>query len=180
LHAPAALVILPDFGQRKTTTVLLTWISASARAFMTAAALLLALHAFADPARLDGMQMAGHDPVDPALRRFTGKVTSVVQPDKADRVSTLRFDPIGPGMVAPKPNELRGWRVTFIKGKLFGQTLWVERNTPNELTVRDTDPSLAGVVEGDILMIELIDPDLVEPNAPATSRRNDDEAQRVV
>ena len=156
--------------------MLLTWISACARASVAAAALLLALHAAADPARLDGIRIAGHDAVDPAVRRFTGKVTVAGQPDKAGRVSTLRFDPIGPGMVAPKPDELRGWRLTFIKGKLFGQTLWIEGNTPDELTVRDTDPSLAGVVPGDILMIELLDPNLVDP----TSRRDDDEPQRVV
>jgi hypothetical protein len=159
--------------------MLWTWLSATARASMTAAVLLLTLHVAADPARLDGMRMAGHDPVDPALRRFTGIVTSVGRPDEAARVSTLRFEPIGPGMVAPKLDELRGWRVTFIKGVLFGQTLWIERNTPEELTVRDTDPSLAGVVEGDILMIELLAPDSLEPNAPAASRRDDDEAQGV-
>jgi hypothetical protein len=147
------------------TTMLLKWISAAAQASFLAAAMLLTLHAAADPARLDAMQIAGHDPVDPALRRFTGKVTRLGQADKAGRVSTLRFDPVGPGMVAPKRNELRGWRITFIKGKLFGRTLWVKSNTPNELTVRAGDPSLAGVVEGDILMIELLDPKLVDPNA---------------
>ena len=145
--------------------LLTTWISASARASAMAAALLLTLHAEADPARLEGIQVAGHDAVDPALRRFTGKVTRVGQANKAGRVSTLYFDPIGPGMVAPKGNEMRGWRVTFIKGKLFGKTLWVKRNTPNELTVRDTDPSLAAVIEGDIVIIELLDPKLVDANA---------------
>jgi len=134
--------------------LLLKSIPASARACAMAAALLLTLHA-----------EAGHDAVDPALQRFTGKVTRVGQASKAGRVSTLRFDPIGPGMVAPKGNELRGWRLTFIKGKLFGKTLWVKRNTPNELTVRDVDPSLAEVAEGDIVMIELLDPKLVDPNA---------------
>lgn len=152
----------------------LAWISTSARAAMTAAALLLSLHAGAEPARLDGLQLAGHDPVDPALKRFTGKVTGIGQPDRAGRVATLRFDPLGPGMVAPKPNELRGWRITFIKGKLFGQTLWVKRNTPVELTVRDKDPSLGGVVDGDILMIELID-----PKAAAAASRADDDAPRL-
>lgn len=151
------------------------WISAGAQATVVAAALLLAAPVAAGPARLDGEQVAGHDPVDPALRRFTGKVTGIGQAGKAGRVSTLRFDPLGPGMVAPKRDELRGWRITFIKGKLFGQTLWVKRNTPNELTVRDNDPSLAGVVEGDILMIEQLD-----PKAPATSRRDDDAPQRLV
>jgi hypothetical protein len=158
--------------------MLLTWISAGARASVMATALLLTLHAAADPARLEGIQIAGHDPVDPALKRFTGKVTSVGKPNKAGRVSTLRFDPLGPGMVPPKSNELRGWRITFIKGALFGQALWIKRNTPNELTVRDTDPSLAKVVEGDILMIELLDPRLLDPKA--TSRRDDDEPQPVV
>lgn len=143
----------------------LKWIPAGARASLMAGALLLTLHAAADPARVDGMQLAGHDAVDPALRRFTGKVTGIGRADKAGRVAALRFDPIGPGMVAPKRNELRGWRITFIKGKLFGRTLWVKRNTPDELTVRDTDPSLGGVVEGDILMIELLDPKLADPNA---------------
>jgi len=143
--------------------MLSTWIAACARASITAGAVLLTLHA-----------TAGHDPVDPALKRFTAKVTSLGKADKAGRVSTLRFNPIGPGMVAPRSNELRGWRITFIKGKLFGQTLWVKRNTPDELAVRDKDPSLAGVVEGDILMIELLD-----PKAAATSRRDDDELQRL-
>jgi len=145
--------------------LLTSWISASVRAAMVAAALLATLHAAADPVRLDGMRIAGHDPVDPALRRFTGKVTRVGHADKAGRVATLRFDPLGPGMVAPKHNELRGWRLTFIKGKLFGRSLWIKRNSSNELTVRDTDASLAGVAEGDILMIELLDPKLVGPNA---------------
>lgn len=133
--------------------------------WMVAGALLLALPAVAGPARLDGMRLAGHDAVDPALKRFTGKVTGLGPANKAGRVASLRFDPIGPGMVAPKRNELRGWRLTFIRGKLFGRSLWIKGNTPNELTVRDTDPSLAGVVEGDILMIELIDPKQADPNA---------------
>ncbi|NML44237.1 hypothetical protein HHL11_10785 [Ramlibacter sp. G-1-2-2] len=146
-------------------TMLLKWMAATAQASLLAGALLLALHAAADPGRRDGVQVAGHDAVDPALRRFTGKVTALGPANKAGRVATLRFDPIGPGMVAPRRNELRGWRLTFIRGKLFGRSLWIKGNTPNELTVRDTDPSLAGVVEGDILMIELLDPKKVDPNA---------------
>jgi hypothetical protein len=140
-------------------------ILAAVRTSVMAAALLLTLHAAADPARLDGLRIAGHDAVDPALRRFTAKVTGVGHRGKAGRISTLRFEPIGPGMVAPKRNEMRGWRLTFIRGKMFGRTLWLKSNTPDELTVRDTDPSLEGVVEGDIVIIELIDPKLIDPNA---------------
>lgn len=142
-----------------------TSIWAGVRASVIAGALLMALGVAADPARLDGLQLAGHDAVDPALQRFTAKVTRLGPADKAGRIATLRFEPIGPGMVAPKPNELRGWRLTFIRGKLFAQTLWLESNSADELTVRDADPSLEGVVEGDIVMIELIDPKLVDPNA---------------
>jgi hypothetical protein len=145
--------------------LLMTSISAGVRASAIAASLLFTLHTAADPVRLDGMQIAGHDAVDPALRRFTAKVTHMGQANKAGRISTLRFEPIGPGMVPPKPNEMRGWRLTFIRGKMFGRTLWLKSNTPNELTVRSTDPTMEGVVEGDIVIIELIDPKLVDPNA---------------
>lgn len=146
--------------------MLLKRIPAAAQAGLVAGALLLALPVAAEAGRPDDeVRIAGHDAVDPALRRFTGKVTGLGPASKAGRVSTLRFDPIGPGMVAPKANELRGWRLTFIRGKLFGRSLWIKRNTPTELTVRDMDPSLAGVVEGDILMIELLDPKRADPNA---------------
>lgn len=147
------------------TAWILAGVRASAMASVAAAALLLTLHAAADPARLDGIRIAGHDAVDPAVRRFTAKVTGVGQASKAGRISTLRFEPIGPGMVAPKRNEMRGWRLTFIRGKMFGKTLWLKSNTPDELTVRNTDPSMEGVTEGDIVVIELIDPKLVDANA---------------
>ena len=140
-------------------------IATGAQASVMAAALLLTVHAAADPARLDGVQIAGHDAVDPALQRFTAKVTRVGPADAAGRVATLRFEPIGPGMVAPQPDAMRGWRLTFIRGKMFAQTLWLESNTADALTVRATDPSLEGVVEGDIVMIELIDPKLADPHA---------------
>jgi len=60
---------------------------------------------------------------------------------------------------------MRGWRLTFIRGKMLGRSLWLKSNTAVELTVRDTDPSMEGVVEGDIVIIELIDPKLIDPNA---------------
>lgn len=145
--------------------MLTTWMLAGVRASVMAAAGLLALHAAADPLPFDGVRIAGHDAVDPAVRRFTAKVTRVGQAGKAGRVSTLRFEPIGPGMVVPKRNEMRGWRLTFIRGKMFGRTLWLKSNTPDELTVRNADPSMEGVAEGDIVVIELIDPKLVDANA---------------
>ena len=144
---------------------LMTSIMTGVRASLVAAVLLLALGAAGEPSPLNGFRLAGHDAVDPALQRFTAKVTGVGEPDKAGRIATLRFEPIGPGMVPPKPNDMRGWRLTFIRGKMFAKTLWLESNTADELTVRDTDPAMEGVVAGDIVIIELIDPNLVDPNA---------------
>ena len=144
---------------------LVTWTMPGVRALMIAVGLLLTLEATGRAAPPDEWQLAGHDAVDPALQRFTAKVTRVGEPDKAGRIATLRFEPIGPGMVPPQPNDMRGWRLTFIRGKMFAQTLWLESNTADELTVRETDPTMEGVVEGDIVIIELIDPKLVDPNA---------------
>ncbi len=45
-------------------------------------------------------------------------------------------------MVAPQRNEMRGWRLTFIRGKMFGRTLWLKSNTPDELHGARTDPSM--------------------------------------
>src|SRR4051812_31595696 len=100
--------------------LLATWTLAGVRAALTAAALLLSLQCAAGPAPLDRLRIAGHDAVDPALQRFTAKVTRVGRADAAGRISSLRFEPIGPGMVAPKPDDMRGWRLTFIRGKMFG------------------------------------------------------------
>lgn len=142
------------------------WARAGVPVSVLAAALLLPAPAGAnDPMPLDGARLAGHDAVDPALRRFTAQVTRLGRAGKAGRISTFRFEPIGPGMVAPKRNEMRGWRLVFIRGKMFGKTFWLKSNTPDELTVRDKDPSLEGVVEGDIVIIELLDPKLLDPNA---------------
>lgn len=145
--------------------LLTRWILAAARASASAAVLLIAQHAAAEPLPPEGLRLAGHDAVDPALRRFTAKVTGLGRAGKAGRIATLRFEPIGPGMVAPKRNEMRGWRLTFIRGRMFGRTLWLQSNTPDELTVRATDPSMEGVNAGDIVVIELIDPKLVDPHA---------------
>lgn len=157
--------------------MLLKWISAGARASVMAGALLLTLHASADPLSRDGMRFAGHDPlVDPVLRRFTGKVIGLGAANKAGHIYALRLEPIGPNMVPPARNELRGWRLTMLKGARFGNVFWVQGNTANEITVRGKEGRLDGVTAGDLFVVEQLD-----PNAPpATSRRDDDEPQRVV
>jgi hypothetical protein len=159
------------------TTMLLKWIPACAQASVMAGALLLMLHASADPLSRDGMRLVGHDPiVDPVLRRFTGKVTGLGAANKAGHVYTLRVEPIGPKMVPPAPNELRGWRLTVLKGARFGNVFWVQGNTANEITVRARDGWLDGMTASDLIVVEQLD-----PKAPsATSRRDDEDTQRVV
>jgi hypothetical protein len=159
------------------TTMLLKWISAGTRASLMTGALLLTLHAAAGPLWPDDLRLAGHDPiVDQVLRRFTGKVTGLVAAGKAGHVYTLRLEPIGPKMVPPARNELRGWRLTVLKGARFGYVYWVQGNTATEITVRSKDGALDGMVAGDLFVVEQLD-----PNAPpATSRRDDDDLQRMV
>jgi len=155
--------------------MLMKWISSCARASLVAGALLLSLDAAADPAWRDGILLAGHDPiVDPVLRRLPGKVTGLGAANKAGRIYTLRLQPLGPKAAPPAPNELRGWRLTVLKGARFGYVFWVQSNTADAITVRSKDGSLNGMAEGDLFVVEELD-----PNPPPTSRRDNESAHRV-
>jgi len=104
----------------------------------------------------------GHEPdIDPALRRFTGIVVAVGRPDASGHVYTFRLAPIGPLMVAPNPDELRGWRLTVLAGKRFASVFRVQSNTPTQITVRATDGTLESTLDGlaanDVFVVEEID-----------------------
>jgi hypothetical protein len=157
--------------------MLTTWISAGARTFLTTGALLLTLHAAAAPLPLDGIMLAGHEPlVDPALRRFTGVVVGLGTANKAGHVYTLRLKPLGPGMAPPAPNEMRGWRLTVLAGNRFGSVFWVKSNTASEITVRSKEGALDGMNARDVFVVEQLNPDAP---LPPTSRRDDHEPQRL-
>jgi hypothetical protein len=114
----------------------------------------------------------GHDNivVNPALRRLTGVVTAVGAPDARGHVVSFELAPLGPGMTAPEPKAMIGWRLTILAGKRFGSAYEVARNTASEVTVKEGE--LDGIAVKDVFVIE--EPDAVvapvaDPAAAAPS-----------
>jgi len=101
---------------------------------------------------------AGHDNVivDPSLRRYTGIVTALGEPDRKGRIYSFRAKPIGPGVTAPSSNELRGWRLTVLAGKRFASVFEVESNNESEVTVAPRDGPLNGLAVNDVFIVEEI------------------------
>lgn len=101
---------------------------------------------------------AGHDNVivDPALRRYTGMVTAVGEPDREGRIYSFRAKPIGPGVAAPAANEFRGWRLTVLAGKRFASVFEVQSNSESEVTVVPRDGPLNGLAVSDVFIVEEI------------------------
>lgn len=96
---------------------------------------------------------AGHDDVkvDPALRRNPGKVTALGAQGNA---YSFQAKPLRAASYAP--NELRGWRLTVLRGKRFGAAFEVESNTEAEITVARANGSLDGLAVGDLFIAEEI------------------------
>jgi hypothetical protein len=114
------------------------------------------------------LRTVGHEPdINPALRRFTGIVVALGDPDAAGHVYTFRVAPIGPQAVAPPTDELRGWRLTVLAGKRFASVFRVQSNTATEITVKATDGTLEatldGLAAGDVFVIEEIDDSAPDP-----------------
>jgi hypothetical protein len=91
---------------------------------------------------------AGHDDVrvEAALKRSPGKVTAL------GSVYSFEAKPLrAPAYV---PNELRGWRLTVLKGERFGAAFQVESNTESRITVAPANGSLDGIAVGDLFIVE--------------------------
>jgi hypothetical protein len=110
------------------------------------------------PAPVGPLIAVGHDnvKVDPALRRFTGLVTALGNPDSEGRIFSFQAAPLGPDSAPPAPNELRGWRLTLLAGKRFSNVFEVSSNTPSELTVSARDGPLNGLAVNDVFIVEEI------------------------
>lgn len=166
-----------NFPYLTMTKIFLNGISAGVRAILMASAFLLMFQACAGSSWSDNFQLVGHDPlVDPVIRRLTGKVTGLGKVNKDGHIYSIRLEPIGPKMLPPNRNELRGWRLTVLKGARFGYVYWVHSNTSTEITVHSKDGWLDGVVTGDLFVVEQIDSKLL----PAAKRLDVGEAQNVV
>jgi hypothetical protein len=106
---------------------------------------------------LQGTALAGHEPIraDPALKRHAGQVTALGEPDEQGRVYSFsaRRLPAAPEFAA---NELRGWRLTMLAGKLFAQSFEVQGNMGPEIVVGPLDGPLNGIAVNDVFVLENI------------------------
>jgi len=101
----------------------------------------------------------GHDNivVDPTVRRYTGQVVSVSSPNTNGQIFTFKTMALGPRSFPLTHDDLRGWRLTVLSGKRFGQVFTVSTNTESEITVTDEKGPLDGLDAPDVFIIESID-----------------------
>ncbi len=121
--------------------------------------------------RTGALIRVGHEPMDlgPAYRRYIGKVTALGGADEDGRIYSFQAMPVGPGVMAPAANELRGWRLTILAGKRFASAFEVKSNTATEITVAARDGPLNGLVISDVFIIE--DIPAASPSPPEASSR---------
>ncbi|MFL6663947.1 MAG: hypothetical protein ACJ8G7_17375 [Rhizobacter sp.] len=115
---------------------------------------------------------AGHEPdINPALRRFTGMVVAIGDPDPSGHVHSFRVQPLGPGMKPPAADELRGWRLTVLAGKRFASAYTVEENSADEITVQRSDGPLDGLAVRDVFVVEEIDSNAAASASPPAAAK---------
>ena len=116
-----------------------------------------------------GFIQVGHDNivVDPTVRRYTGMVAALGSPNAQGKVYTFVPSPVGPRNFPLAPGDLRGWRLTVLSGKRFGQVFTVSTNTESEITVTADKGALDGLGERDVFIIESVDADGVSMFGPA-------------
>ena len=99
----------------------------------------------------------GHDglDVDRALKRYSGMVTALGEPDEEGRIYSFQVKPL-PAAPAYAPNELRGWRLTMLAGQRFASVFQVESNTESGIKVTPQDGPLNGIAVRDLFVVEEI------------------------
>ncbi len=111
----------------------------------------------------------GHDNVvvDPTVRRYTGMVAGLGAPDGKGQLYTFKAAPLGPRSFPLTHDDLRGWRMTVLAGKRFGEVFTVSGNSETEITVTGDKGPLTGLGEHDVFIIESVDVNGVSMFAPA-------------
>ena len=111
------------------------------------------------PFARSGFVQVGHDNVvvDPTVRRYTGMIAALGPPGVQGKVYSFRPSPVGPRSFPLSPDDLRGWRLTVLSGKRFGQVFTVSTNTESEITVTADKGPIDGVDVHDVFIIESVD-----------------------
>jgi hypothetical protein len=111
----------------------------------------------------------GHDNivVDPSVRRYSGMVAALGAPNAKGHVFSFKTAPLGPRSFPLKQDDLRGWRLTVLAGKRFGEVFTVSANTESEITVTPEKGPIDGMGEHDVFIIESVDAAGVSMFGPA-------------
>jgi hypothetical protein len=106
-----------------------------------------------------GFIRVGHDNivVDPTVRRYTGMVAALGAPDADGKLYSFKPSPVGPRSFPLKPDDLRGWRLTVLAGKRFGQVFTVATNSESDITITADKGSIDGLGISDVFVIESVD-----------------------
>ena len=106
-----------------------------------------------------GLVQVGHEPIapDPTIRRYTGMVTALGPRDPESKLYTFKLSPLGPRNFPLSHDDLRGWRMTMLSGRHFGEVFRVNGNTESEVTVHPDNGLIDGLDVRDVFIIESID-----------------------
>jgi len=101
--------------------------------------------------------LAGHDDVrvNPAMKRYAGKITELAAPDADGRVYAFRAARL-PASAGYLPDELKGWRLTVLSGKRFSAVFEVQSNSAAEIVVTPLDGPLTDLAVNDLFVVEEI------------------------
>jgi hypothetical protein len=121
------------------------------------------------PAARPGFFKVGHDNivVDPTVRRYSGMVVAAGSPDGEGKTYSFKTMPLGPRSFALTGDDLRGWRLTVLAGKRFGEVFTVRTNTESVITVTADKGPIDGMAAHDVFIVESIDANGVSMFAPA-------------
>jgi len=95
--------------------------------------------------------------VDPTVRRYAGMVAALGAADAQGKVCSFKTAPVGPRSFALAPDDLRGWRMTVLAGKRFGEVFTIGANTESEISVTADKGPVDGLAVNDVFIIESID-----------------------
>jgi hypothetical protein len=118
-----------------------------------------------------GVVRVGHEPMapDPTIRRYTGVVAGLGPRDPEGKLYTFKLSPLGPRNFPLSRDDLRGWRMTMLSGRHFGEVFRVNGNTESEVTVHPDNGPIDGLDVRDVFIIESIDANGASMFAPPTS-----------
>jgi hypothetical protein len=116
-----------------------------------------------------GFVRVGHDNivVDPSVRRYTGMVAALGAPNAQGKMYSFIPSPVGPRNFPLSLDALRGWRLTVLSGKRFGQVFTISTNTESQITVTADKGPLEGLDVHDVFIIESVDADGASMFGPA-------------